>query len=156
MRLRELPFSFCYRIAIDLRIPTLVHRIIRYADQRRDVPDTLITSRLVTFKRMDFYVADKRMEQYQSCTVLYALKNCIAGCARHARPAVDARNQHHFIFRIAGKVLFDVAVDGSKVVAIASVFVTVIVADAPAIDVPTAIDRISGWVKIDPLHQLDH
>src|SRR5262249_42759456 len=46
--------------------------------------------------------------------------------------------------------------DSAKVVSIAAIFMTVVIADAPTVDVPTAIDRICGWIESEALHQLNH
>src|SRR5262249_26627645 len=101
-------------------------------------------------------VAGERMQQNQSGAIPHTTQNGIASRARHATPAVKSRNYHHFKWNITGQVSLDVFVDNLVIVFVAPVLVSVVVTDTPAVDVPFAVDLVSGWGELKSLHQLDH
>src|SRR6266487_2866962 len=97
---------------------------------------------------MPLYVANKRMQQDEARALLHAAQDRVACRARHARPAVEPGDNQHLEGHGTGQVFFDVAVNSLEVVAVATVLVTVIVADTPAVSVPVAIYRDGGWFKL--------
>src|SRR2546427_2136525 len=97
---------------------------------------------------MTLYVANERMQQNQARALSHTADDGVAGRARHARPAIEAGYDQHLKRRRASQIFFDIAVDGLEVVAVATVLVPIIIADAPTVDVPLAVYGDSGWFKL--------
>ena len=156
MFLAQFPLSFRHGVLVDFRVAALRDRVVRHADQRRDVPETRVRFHFVALERVSLHVADERMQEDETSALLHAFENRVARRARHARPAVEAGNDHHLEGRIARQVFFDVAVNDLKVVAVATVLMPVVVANAPAVGVPVAVNRNGGRLQREALHQLYH
>ena len=60
---RNFPFTFCDRVLIDFRIAAFIDGVVRYPDQRRDIPDAFVASRFVPLERMTLYVPYERVQQ---------------------------------------------------------------------------------------------
>src|SRR6266571_2433595 len=97
---------------------------------------------------MTLYVAYERMQEYQARALLHAADGGVACRARHTRAAVKAGYDQHLKRRGAGQIFFDVTIDSLEVIAVATVLVSIIIADTPAVDVPLAVDGDSGWFKL--------
>src|SRR5262245_65599769 len=105
MRPRDFPLASGHGLLIDFWITAVGNPRVRYANQRRDLPNTIVPFRLVSLERVSLYVADKRMDQDQARTFAHAAQDGITRRSCHARPSVEARNQDQLDGRINVKVL---------------------------------------------------
>src|SRR5438046_5907083 len=97
---------------------------------------------------MTLYVANERMQQNEARALSHTADDGVACRARHARPAIEAGYHQHLKRRRASQILCDVAIDSLEVITIATVLVPIIIADAPAVNVPLAVYRDSGWIEL--------
>ena len=152
------PLRLHDRLPVELRVAAVADAVVGHAHERRDLPDALVALRLVAEEGVPLHVADEGVEQHEPRPLADPPQDRVARLARVAGPAVEARDHQHLERLRAGELLLDVAVDDAKVVLVPAqhVVAVVVVADAPAVDVPAAVDGHRGGLEGEPLHQLDH
>ncbi len=152
------PLRLHDRLPVELRVAAVADAVVGHAHERRDLPDAKVALLLVAQERVPQHVSDEGVEQHEARPFADPPQDRVARLAGVARPAVEARDHQHLERLRARELLLDVAVDDAKVVLVPAqhVVAVVVVADAPAVDVPAAVDGHRGGLEGEPLHQLDH
>ncbi len=152
------PLPLHDRLPVELRVAAVADAVVRHAHERRDLPEALVALFLVAEEGMPQHVTDEGVEQHEPRPLAHPPQDRVARLSRVTGPAVEARDHQHLERLCARELLLDVAVDDAKVVLVPAqhVVAVVVVADAPAVDVPAAVDGHRGGLEGEPLHQLDH
>src|SRR4029078_11183772 len=71
----EFPLTLCNRIAIDLGIATFVNRVVRNAEEGRQLPNTFVAGRFIAFEWMTFHIANEWVQEYESGAILHSAQD---------------------------------------------------------------------------------